>query len=258
MKRTRVMPCLLMDNGALVKTVQFKNPTYVGDPLNAIKIFNDLEVDELILLDISASRCGKEPEYSLIEEIASRCFMPLTYGGGVRDIGMFRRIYNCGVEKIAVNTRLLTEPALLREASELFGSQSVLASVDVKKDLFGRYKVIAPHGHDKTRVPALVPEDYVRQLVELGAGEVLLTAVDRDGMMSGYDIDLIARVCGAVHVPVIACGGAGTFADLKEALTRGHAAAVAAGSLFVFQSKMRSVLIHYLAPEELEDIERGA
>lgn len=249
MLRTRVIPCLLLQNQGLVKTVKFKNPTYVGDPINAVKIFNDKEVDELIFLDIAASRTGQSLNFDVIRSIASQCFMPFCYGGGVRDIETARQIFSLGAEKVAVNSHALQRPQFIREAADLFGSQSIVAAIDVKKTLFGSYRV-----YDSRRGAAtdLDPVRHAVAMEQQGAGEILLTSVDRDGTQQGYDLELIRRVTAAVGIPVIACGGAGTLQHFAEAVKEGKVSAVAAGSMFVFYGKHRAVLINYPDVAEME------
>jgi imidazole glycerol-phosphate synthase subunit HisF len=248
MLRTRVIPCLLLKGDGLVKTRAFKDPVYVGDPINAIKIFNDKEVDELVLLDISATARGTEPNFDLIAEIASECFMPLAYGGAVRSVDQVRRLLRLGVEKVIVNTSLHTDPEMVRKAADTFGSQAIVASIDVKRKLLGRREVFVKNGSVGT---GLDPIAFARTAESLGVGEILLTAIDRDGTMSGYDIDLVAKVSQAVSVPVIASGGAGSVAHFAEAVNQGHASAVAAGAMFVFYGPHRAVLISYPDPKAL-------
>jgi imidazole glycerol-phosphate synthase subunit HisF len=249
MLQTRIIPCLLLKGAGLVKTTRFKEPKYVGDPINAIKIFNDKEVDELMLLDIGASREGRGPAFETIEEVASECFIPLAYGGGITSVEQARRILKLGVEKVVLNTAAWRTPHVLSDASREFGAQAVVASMDVRRKLFGRYDVVVEGGKRATGVD---PIDYARRMEDAGAGEILVTAVDRDGTMSGYDVELIARVSAAVGVPVIASGGAGSVAHFASALRDGGAAAVAAGAMFVFHGPHRAVLITYPARAELE------
>lgn len=248
MLRTRVIPCLLLRGNGLVKTVQFKNPRYVGDPINAIKIFNDKEVDELVLLDISASREGREPPFSVIEEVASECFMPLAYGGGIRTVEQARKILKLGVEKVIFNTTAWKDPSVLRDASNEFGAQAVVVSIDVRRKIFGRYEVVTSAGSESTGTD---PVAYAKRMEEAGAGEILLTSIDRDGTMKGYDNDLLSKVSAAVGVPVVACGGAGTIDHFAEAVKVGGASAVAAGSMFVFHGPHRAVLITYPSQQQL-------
>jgi len=253
MLATRVIPCLLLRNQGLVKTVRFKDPKYVGDPINAIRIFNDKEVDELIFLDITATPEGRRPPFKMIAEIASECFMPVCYGGGVTDINDLRELFAIGIEKVAINSAAVADPGLIRRCADAFGSQSVVVAIDVKKSLFGRYEVYTESGRKST---GLDPLAHASRMQELGAGELLLTSIDRDGTMTGYDSALVKKVCCEVDIPVIACGGAGTLRDLGGAVENG-ASAVAAGSMFVFYGKHRAVLINYPAPEELQGLFGG-
>jgi len=237
----RVIPCLLLQDGGLVKTRKFGHPRYVGDPINAIRIFNEKYVDELIFLDITASRTGAEPDYDLVACIAGECFMPLCYGGGIRTLEQARRIVGLGVEKIAVNSMAIDRPQLLTELSQELGASSVVAAIDVKRDLFGRERVYHP---GKRRLTRLDPVLHAKAVVAAGAGEILVNDVDRDGQYCGFDTALIARISSAVDVPVIACGGAGRLDDMRAAVRAG-ASAAAAGSIFVFYGPHRAVLINY-------------
>jgi imidazole glycerol-phosphate synthase subunit HisF len=246
MARTRVIPCLLVRGHGLVKTRKFADPVYVGDPVNAVRIFSEKEVDEIVILDIDASREGREPNYELVAEIAGECFMPMAYGGGVRTLDQVRKLIRCGVEKIVVNSILATSVDIIREAASVFGSQAVVAAVDAKRTLFGNYVVVVKSATVETK---LVLEEHVQRLQAAGAGEIFLNSVDRDGMMSGYDLDLVRRVTARVNVPVIACGGAGNTGHLLEAVQSAGASAVSAGSMFVFHGKRRAVLINY--PQDL-------
>lgn len=248
MLKTRVIPCLLLRGAGLVKTTEFRNPKYVGDPINAIKIFNDKEVDELVLLDITASRTGKGPSFEVVQNIASECFMPVAYGGGITSVEQIRRILGTGVEKVVLNTAALKDPNLVRDAAREFGSQAVVVSIDVKRKLFGRYEVYVEGG---TRATGREPVSYAREMEDIGAGEILLNAIDRDGTMKGYDIDLVSKVTSALGIPVIASGGAGSISDFAAASKRGGAAAVAAGAMFVFHGRHRAVLITYPSQAEL-------
>jgi imidazole glycerol-phosphate synthase subunit HisF len=242
MFRARVIPCLLLRGHGLVKTRRFKDPVYVGDPVNAVRIFSEKEVDELVVLDIDASREGREPNYELIAEIAGECFMPLAYGGGIRTLDQVRTLIRSGVEKVVVNSAALESTEVLTAAANVFGSQAVVVGIDVRKTLLGGYKVV---GKSATVEAAVKLEDHVRRVVAAGAGEILLNSVDRDGTMSGYDLDLIRAVTRSVDVPVVACGGAGTVEHLRQAVHDANASAVSAGSMFVFHGKHRAVLINY-------------
>lgn len=249
MLQTRVIPCLLLRNQGLVKTVKFKEPKYVGDPINSVKIFNDKEVDELIFLDITATVENKRPPFKLLSEIASECFMPLAYGGGIRSVEDIRDILGLGVEKVVINSHAVEDPSFIRRAADLFGSQSIVVSLDVKRSLFGRYELYTRGG---TKSTGLDPVRFAVQMQDMGAGELFLNSIDRDGTQQGYDIDLVKRVTAVVGVPVIACGGAGRLEDFADAVHKGGASAVSAGSFFVFQGKHRAVLISFPSPEELQ------
>lgn len=238
----RIMPCLLFDGRALVKTVRFKNPAYVGDPINAIKIFDEKEVDELVLLDIMASRERRGPKFDLIRDCASECFMPFSYGGGVRELEDFGRLYKLGVEKVLVNSLCLSNPEIVREAVQAFASSSVVGSVDYTTSMFGRRRIHSASGYSTRRSVV----DHCRFLAEvLGVGELLLTSVDRDGTWSGYDLETIREIAEAVHVPLIACGGAGTIEDVRNVLAETPANGAALGSMAVYQKKGMGVLINF-------------
>ena len=247
MYRARVIPCLLLDGERLVKTVRFKQPTYVGDPINAVKIFNDREVDELVILDIGATRDRREPPFERLQAIAGECFMPLSYGGGIRTIEHARRLFNIGVEKVLINTAAVENPSLVGAIAGEYGSQAVIAGIDVRKDWRGRDRVFTRAGSQNT---GKTPREHAEAVVAEGAGEILLTSIDRDGTMSGYDVGMIREVSAAIPVPLVACGGAGTLAHLAEAIGAG-ASAVAAGSLFVFAGPRRAVLINYPSTADL-------
>lgn len=242
MRRARIIPCLLISGNDLVKTRQFKERVYIGDPVNAVRIFSEKEVDEVVILDIDASRDGNEPNYRLVEEMAGEAFMPMAYGGGVRNIMQVRRLIRAGVEKVVINTAAVESEAVVREAALEFGSQAVVVGIDVRRSMFGRARVMIRSGTVEVTRSA---EEHARQLVAIGAGEILLSSIDRDGMMKGYDLPLLQSVTKAVTVPVVACGGAGTAEHLREAVRDGGASAVAAGSMFVFHGKHRAVLINY-------------
>lgn len=249
MLQVRVIPCLLLRGRGLVKTVRFRQPVYVGDPINAVRIFNEKEVDELLLLDIYATRERRGPPLNLLEEISSECFMPLAYGGGIRSLADIKALFALGVEKVAINAQAVENPRLIREAADAFGSQSVMASIDAKRSWLGACRVVTHGGINSTLHR---PADFAREMERYGAGEILLNSVDRDGTMQGYDLELIRDVSRSVGVPLIACGGAGKLADFAAAVTQGGASAVAAGSMFVFHGKHRAVLINYPSRRELE------
>ena len=240
----RVIPCLLLLDGGLVKTRKFSSPRYVGDPINAVRIFNDKEVDELVFLDISATRERRPPNYETVASIASECFMPFCVGGGIRELAQIESLLRLGVEKVALNSIAAENPAFVEAAARTFGSQSIVVSIDVKRTLFGASVV---HTHGGAMSTGMKPAAYARRMEELGAGEILLTSIDCDGMMKGYDLELTSSVAAAVSVPVIACGGAGTMADLVTVTKEAGAAAAAAGSLFVYYGKHHAVLINFPA-----------
>jgi cyclase len=248
---SRVIPCLLLKGEGLVKTVNFKRPTYVGDPINTIKIFNEKEVDELVILDISATPNKNPPNLKKIQEIASECFMPIGYGGGIRSFDHMSAIFNLGVEKVILNSLAHSHPQLVTEAANRYGSQSVVVSVDVGRDWLGRKCVFSECGSRNTKLDAV---KYARQVESIGAGEILLTSIEREGAFAGYDLDLIRQVSDAVSIPVVANGGARSMADLRLAIKEGGASAAAAGSLFVFQGKHRAVLVNYPSRLELDQI----
>lgn len=242
MYQARIIPCLLLRGNGLVKTRKFKNPVYIGDPINAVRIFSEKEVDELVILDIDASREGREPNYELISEIAGECFMPVAYGGGIKNISQVRKLIRCGIEKIVINSTSVESTAVITEASAVFGSQAVVGGIDVSKTLLGGYRVVTKSATQETK---LKPETHAMALVNAGAGEIFLNSVDCDGLMQGYDLNLLKKVSSAVNVPVVACGGAGSLEHLRQAIKIGGASAVAAGSMFVFYGKHRAPLIHY-------------
>ena len=245
MLRHRVIPVLLLHDGGLVKTKQFANPVYLGDPLNAINIFNDKEVDELIFLDIDATKKNNKINFNLIEDIASECFMPFAYGGGIKSIEEMEKLFYIGVEKVIINSALNDEE-LIKEAVRRFGSQSVVASVDIKNG--------AIYSHLSQRELDYDLEGYIKNLISLNVGEIFINSVDNDGMMDGYDIELIKQISAISTIPIIACGGAGKIDDLKEVIDKTEVSAVAAGSFFVFIGIHNAVLITYPNYGDLEQI----
>ena len=242
----RVIPCLLVKNGGLVKTVKFEQPKYVGDPINAVRIFNEKEADELIVLDIDATVQGREPNYDMIRNLAAECRMPLCYGGGVNSVEHFKRIIGLGVEKVAISTAAVDNPDLVSEAAEVVGNQSVVVVLDTKKSRFSsKYEVFT---HNGTRSSEQLVSDYARKIESFGAGEIVINSIDHDGLMGGYDHKLIQQVRNIVSVPVTALGGAGTLDDIRGLVEHFGIIGAAAGSLFVFKGKYRAVLINY--PEQ--------
>lgn len=249
MLRTRVIPTLLLRNESLVKTRRFGRFTYVGDPSNTVRIFNELEVDELLFLDISATREGRRPAFHVLADIASECFMPLGYGGGIRNIEDADTILRMGFEKIVLNTYAVENPGFIRACANRFGSQAVIVSIDVDKTFFGNSRVFTRAGRKNT---GLDPVSWAKTAVELGAGEILLTSIAREGAWSGFDIALIRSVVAAVDVPVIAQGGCGRVEHIVEAVKQGGASAVGVGSMVVFQKKEMGVLVNFPDHRHLE------
>jgi cyclase len=248
MLRPRIIPCLLVHNGGLFKTTRFAEPKYVGDPLNAVRIFNEKQVDELVVADVDASVLNKEPDYCLIEKLASECRMPLCYAGGVKTVEQIDRIIGLGVEKIALGSAAAETPDLITKAASHVGSQSIVVVIDVKKaGLHSRYSVFT---HNGTRNAGVKPAEFAKQAESLGAGEILLNSIDQDGAMKGYDYALIDEVREAVSLPMTVLGGAGSLDDVRALVARYGLIGAAAGSLFVFKGKYRAVLINYPKPEE--------
>jgi cyclase len=250
--RPRVIPCLLLHNQGLVKTVKFSSPNYLGDPINAVKIFSQKGVDELCLLDITASREGKNPDFDLLTSIATEAFMPTSYGGGITSLEQIKKIFYIGFEKVVLNTSLIKNPDLISDASRAFGAQSIVASIDVKAELFGKMYCYINDGTEKVKIS---PIELAKRAEQLGAGEILLNAIHCDGLMQGYDINLVRQISNNVSIPVIACGGARDLTDIKHVLIDGQASAAAAGSMFVYFGKKNAVLINF--PSEKELIDKG-
>lgn len=249
MYHNRLIPCLLLDNGKLVKTVQFRKPVYVGDPINAVKIYNDREVDELVFLDINATRMRRRPDFEYLKKITEQCFMPLCYGGGITSLGDIGMLFRIGFEKVSINAAALDHPELIKEAAGIYGSQSIVGAMDVGKNLFGKAVVKTENGTHGTKYN---PAEYAKRLEDAGAGEIFLNSITQDGVMDGYDYELIREVAQSVQVPVIACGGAGSLQDCKKAIDSG-ASAAAAGSIFVFWGVNKAVLINY--PDSVQTAE---
>lgn len=251
MLKKRVIPVLLLQDGGLVKGEKFKRHKYVGDPINAVRIFNEKEVDELAFVDISVGVNCDEPDYELIGDMASEAFMPIAYGGGIRRVDQVEKLFRLGVEKVIINSEFHKNPALVKECSKIAGAQSIAVAIDVKKSLFGRYEVYINNGTQKT---GICPIEYARNAQLNGAGEILLTAIDREGLGQGLDIGLIKQVTEVVDIPVIAQGGVGNLNHIKLAVEEAGASAVAAGSFFTFHGKHKAVLLTYPAYQELENL----
>ena len=251
MLRTRVIPVLLLEDGGLVKGVKFRNHKYVGDPINAVKIFNEKEVDELVFLDISATNENREPDYLLISDIASEAFMPFGYGGGISNVSQIEKLFSLGVEKVILNSSANSNPSLITEAVLVSGSQSVVVSIDVKKSFFGNYEVYTNNGKKRTNQD---PIAYAKKMQDLGAGELIVNSIDREGTATGYDISLLKKISDAVVIPVVALGGAGNLQDLADVINQTAISGLAAGDLFVFHGKHKAVLITYPKYSELENL----
>lgn len=251
MLQKRVIPCLLLHKGGLYKTVKFKKPTYIGDPINAIKIFNEKEVDELIFLDIDATIQKKEPNYQLIEDIASECFMPLCYGGGVSTINQMKKIYSLGVEKISLSSASILNPSLVKESSNIFGNQSIVITVDYKKDFLGKKRVFINNGKTKTKYTLL---EFIEKIEKFGAGEIVVNSIENDGTMKGLDIETIKEVKSLTKIPIIALGGASNIQNIRETFQETSIDAISAGSIFVYKGRLRGVLINYLSPKEIDSL----
>ncbi len=249
MFRTRVMPCLLLQGHGLVKTVKFKDPVYVGDPVNTVRIFNEMEVDELILLDIGSTRIGSPIQYKVLEEVASECFMPFTYGGGIRSVEDAQRVFELGAEKVVLNSHVFDNERLVADIADVYGSQAVVVAIDVNRSLLGTYQTFSCGG---TKRQDTTPVEWAKRMNSAGAGEILLNAIHRDGTFSGYDLKLIRAVAEAVRIPVIACGGAASVEDFRAAIFEGGASAVAAGSMVVYQGPNRAVLTNFPSRAKLD------
>jgi len=258
MLRPRIIPCLLVHQGGLVKTQVFKDPKYVGDPINAVKIFNEKEADELMVLDIDATVTGAEPDFGLIAKLAAECRMPLCYGGGVTTAEQAVRLVDMGVEKVAVSAAAIANPTLLTEMAAAVGRQSVVVVLDVRKKtgLFAKGYEVCTHNAKKTH--KLDPVALAKQLQDAGAGEIVINSIDRDGLMQGYDLDFAAQIRAALRVPVTFLGGAGSLEHIGELVSKLGVVGAAAGSLFVFKGKYRAVLINYPTPVQKTQLCRNA
>ena len=251
MLETRVIPCLLLKDESLVKTVKFSKPAYIGDPINTVRIFNELEVDELIFLDIEATKKRRKPNFKILQEIANECFMPLAYGGGIRTIEDAQRIFTIGFEKIAINSYAMENPKFVTQLAEIYGNQAIIGSIDIKKNFWGKSVVVTRAGTKKNKISAV---QWAKQLEEIGAGEILITSVDKEGTWDGYDVELTRSIAEAVKIPVIAHGGAGNLKHIEEVIKKGGASAVGLGSMVVYQSKGMGVLVNFPDKEKLERV----
>jgi cyclase len=246
----RIIPVLLLNKSGLYKTLKFKDPKYIGDPLNAVKIFNEKEVDELVFLDIHAFSENRKPDFVYLEQIASECFMPLCYGGGISTIEEIKKLINIGIEKISFNSIALKDPSFIKKASDEFGSSTIVVSIDAKKNFWGKYEIF---NRSKFKFSFTDPEQFAVEMNRLGAGEIMINSVDKDGTQAGYDLELVKKIASAVDIPVIASGGASSLMDFKLAIHESKASAAAAGSMFVFHGKHRAVLISYPDQTELRN-----
>tara|TARA_B110000879_G_C11082154_1_gene475308 strand:+ start:295 stop:1065 length:771 start_codon:yes stop_codon:yes gene_type:complete len=254
MSRLRIIPVLLTDHRKMVKGKKFSNHKYIGDPVNALKIFNDKQVDELLLLDISATNQLREPDYKFLEEIASEAFFPLAYGGGINSVAQIEKLMRIGIEKIVLGTSAFLNPNLVKEASAAVGAQSVIVSVDYKNPLIGKSQVFVKNGKKKTRIG---PLEYAKKMEQLGAGELIITSIDREGVGNGYDLKLLASISKSVTIPVVASGGAGNLSDFVAVKNCGHVHAISAGSMFVYYGPHKAVLINYPSYEEIDNLFNG-
>lgn len=251
MKNVRIIPALLLKGQGLYKGEKFKNHKYIGDPINAVKIFNEKEVDELCFLDITATNENKEPNYKVISEIASECFMPLSYGGGINKFEQAQKLFNIGIEKIVISSSAHTNPNLITELSKHYGAQSIVICIDIKKNLFGKYEVYINSGTKNTKKN---PIDFALEMQKLGAGEIILNSIDKDGTLTGFDIDIVNKIASKLEIPLVALGGGANLKDIKNVVETGKASAVAAGSMFVFQGKHKAVLITYPNSKDINEL----
>jgi imidazole glycerol-phosphate synthase subunit HisF len=237
----RIIPTLLLLDNGLVKTQNFKKPVYIGDPINAVKIFNEKEVDELVLLDISASQEKREPRYNWLKDIVSESFMPIAYGGGINNLNQAKRLFDLGVDKLIINSAI-EDFKLIEDLSNIYGNQSIVACIDIKKSLFGKYHAYKLNGTQKIQFEIF---ELLDKIITSGIGELIIQSIDREGTMTGYDIELLNSVTNYVNIPVVASGGAGNLIHISEAIMHGGVSAIAAGSMFVFKGKHRGILINY-------------
>ena len=249
MLRTRIIPCLQLVNQALVKTIKFGKYRYIGDPVNTVRIFNELEVDELCFLDIRATVENRQPNFRILTDIANECFMPLSYGGGVKDAETAKKILSIGFEKIVINSAAFENENLITQIAEYSGNQSLIVSIDVKRTLFGKYLVYTCDGTKRTNYNIV---EWAQRMEELGAGELLITSMDRDGTWKGFDIEIIKKVSESVNIPVIANGGAGTIEHIRQVVHQAKASAIALGSMIVYQQKDMGVLVNFPDKELLK------
>lgn len=250
MQIPRVIPCLLLRNRGLVKTVQFRKETYIGDPINAVRIYNEMEADELILLDIDASRLSSDLDWETLQEVANEAFMPVCYGGGIRTLEQAEKLFRIGVEKVSLSTASMNNPEIIRQLADQYGSQSVVATIDVLQTAKG--PMVMTHGG--TCPTGLKVEEAIQRAADNGAGEIMVNSIDRDGTMKGYDLQLLKMVTNTINLPVIACGGCGSLNHMREAAEQTGVTGLAAGSLFVYWGRIKGILINYPRRQNLKDI----
>ena len=251
MLRPRIIPCLLVSNKGLVKTVKFKDPKYVGDPINAVRIFNEKETDELMILDIDATKLNKEPDYRSIEFWASECRMPLCYGGGIKTVEQAQRIFSLGVEKIALSSEAVYNNKIISRLAKIVGNQSVVVVLDVKKKIFGGYELYTHNGLKST---GLNPVDFAKKCTQEGAGEIVINSISNDGTMNGYDLDLIRKIRNVINTPMTVLGGAGSLDDIGKLINEFGIIGASAGSQFVFKGKYKAVLINYPSKNQKDSL----
>ena len=253
MLRTRVIPCLLLKNESLVKTIKFKEYNYIGDPVNTVRIFNELEVDELMFLDIFASKENRGINFKILQDIANECFMPLSYGGNIKSLDDVKKILKIGFEKVVINSNSFDSLDLIEDISKHFGVQSVVGSIDVKNSFWGNQKIYSHHGRKKQSVDIV---DWAKQLENVGVGELLITSIEREGSWDGYDVELIRSITENVRIPVIANGGCGNINHIGEVVKKANASACAVGSMVVYQKKGAGVLVSFPGKKALEEVLR--
>ena len=254
MLKTRIIPSLLLKNESLVKTIKFKKYNYIGDPINTVRIFNELEVDELMFLDIFASKRDRKINFKILKDIANECFMPLSYGGNIKNLEDAKRIFEIGFEKIVINSNAFNNLELINKISNYFGAQSIIGSVDIKKSFFGKYVIYSHHGTRKQKENIIT---WAKKLEEAGVGELLITSIDREGTWEGYDIELIKNITDNVRVPVIANGGCGRLEHIEDVVKKAKVSACAVGSMLVYQKKGMGVLVNFPERKELEEVLNG-
>lgn len=251
MIRPRIIPCLLLRNGGLYKSVKFRDYIYIGDPLNAVRIFNDKGADELLIFDIDATVNSRSPDFDAIERLAGECFMPFCYGGGIQNLDHVRELMYRGAEKVSICSHAVKDPHFVQEAADMFGNQSVVVCIDIKKSLFGSYQVVTHNGRKRTNID---PVQFALEMESRGAGELIINNVNRDGVMTGYDVAFMKKISSCVGIPVIASGGAGSLNDIRNAFQYSGVSACSASSIFVFYGKHRAVLINYPYQDEIERV----